>query len=164
MPTTLSGEIASSPRFTLRDDVVHAMLVLAGDDGQRYALLYAGQAMRLTRRMFPGARVRITGSLREASATSGLAAEIHPMDTAFDDLLASVPTDAERPMWTLYWALEDIARALPREQDDAQAQLEELRHRIVRGLLGVDSLSAASLAQVLTACAKILAPATEGRT
>ncbi|HEU4883203.1 MAG TPA: hypothetical protein VFT45_13175 [Longimicrobium sp.] len=163
MPTTLTGEIASSPRFAHRDDEVHAMLVLAGDDGQRYALFYAGQAMRLTRRMFPGARVRITGSLREASAASGLAAEIHPMDTAFDDLLPSVPVDAERPMWTLYWGLEDIARALPDEQRDAHAQLDEMRHRIVSGFVGVDSLSAASLAQILGACAKALAPA-EGRT
>jgi hypothetical protein len=159
MPTTLSGEITSSPRFAVRDDEVHAMLVLACDDGQRYALLYAGQSMRLTRRMFPGARVRITGSLREAPAASALAAEIHPMDTAFDEPLAPVPMDAERPMWTLYWGLEDIARALPREHGAAQAQLEQLRHRIVHGVVGVDSLSAASLAQILAACATALMPA-----
>jgi hypothetical protein len=159
MPTTLSGEIASSPRFALRDDEVHAMLVLAGDDGQRYALLYAGRSMRLTRRMIPGARVRITGSLREASAASAVAAEIHPVDTAFDDLLASTPMAAERPMWTLYWALEDIAGAMPPENGDAQAHVEQLRDRIVRGLVGVDSLSAASLALILTACATALLPA-----
>ena len=163
MPTTLSGEIASSPRFTMRDGVVHASLLLAGDDGRRYALLYSGHSMRLTRRMAPGARIRVAGSRREPSPGTDLSAELHPTDTTFADPLAPAPMAAERPMWALYWGLEDLGRTVSPE---AGRHLEELKHRIAGGFVGVDSLSATLLAQILSACAQALTPALglEGRT